>query len=516
MKLTIDTASGVLSKEVDGERSEAPLYSREAFEAISREWVRVGWAANYYFTMTWFGRPILQLPEDLVRLQEVIYRLRPDVIIECGIYSGGSMLFHAGLCEAMGKGRVIGIDQRIDHETRAAITSHRLSLRIEMFEGNSVAPAIVDQVRSRVKPGEVVMVILDSNHTKAHVAAELNAYSPLVTPGSCIIAADGIMRDLIDVPGGDPAWTHDNPAAAALEFAAAHPELELKQPEWPFNRSDLRQNITYWPDAWLWRKQPPAAHHPLTPDEIREGIDRLGPWFYRFDFGNGLATMPAIPDAVVGIFETRLRMLESAVQQHFGARLHGIDCLDIGCHEGFYALAMASRVKHVTAVDARHENLNRARFVAQAMGVTNIDFQLGRVETLSGDQGRTYPLTLFLGLLYHVEDPMRCLREVAAVTGELCVIETQVVDDVEGFAEWGSREWTRPYHGIIAVIDEAGEFDAGNRETGVTPMATCPSPKALLYMLKRAGFRRAEILTPPPNAYEQHARGKRVVCAAWK
>jgi len=73
MKLTIDTASGVLSKEVDGERSEAPLYSREAFEAISREWVRVGWAANYYFTMTWFGRPILQLPEDLVRLQEVIF-----------------------------------------------------------------------------------------------------------------------------------------------------------------------------------------------------------------------------------------------------------------------------------------------------------------------------------------------------------------------------------------------------------------------------------------------------------
>ena len=111
---------------------------------------------------------------------------------------------------------------------------------------------------------------------------------------------------------------------------------------------------------------------------------------------------------------------------------------------------------------------------------------------------------------------MRCLRQVAAVTGEVCILETQVVDEVEGYAEWGSREWTRPYQGILAVIDETGEFDAGNRETGVSPMATCPSPKALMFMLKQAGFRRAEILVPPPDAYEQHARGKRVVCAAYK
>lgn len=255
----------------------------------------------------------------------------------------------------------------------------------------------------------------------------------------------------------------------------------------------------------------------VTPAEIRRGIEELGPWFYRFEFGAGLETTPAIPSSVVGIFDTRLRMVRSAVDAHFRDRVHDIECLDIGCHEGFYSLAMAAcGVKKVIGVDAREENLRRARFVARAMGAERIEFRQGRVETLARETGRTFELTLFLGLLYHVEDPMLCLRQVAAVTSELCLIETQVVDEVEGAAEWGSREWTRPYHGILALIDETGEFDAGNRETGVSPVATCPSPKALLFMLKHAGFRRAEILPAPPGAYEQHARGKRVVCAAWK
>jgi tRNA (mo5U34)-methyltransferase len=255
----------------------------------------------------------------------------------------------------------------------------------------------------------------------------------------------------------------------------------------------------------------------VTAAEIRQGIESLGPWFYRFDFGDGLQTTPAIPPAVVDIFDTRLRMVNSAIDAHFGDRLRDVDCLDIGCHEGFYSLAMARRgVRNVVAIDARPENLERARFVARAMGLDRIAYREGHVETLAGDQGRTFDLTLFLGVLYHVEDPMRCLRQVSAVTGELCVLETQVVDEVDGLAEWGAREWTRPYQGILALIDETSEFAAGNRETGVSPMATCPSPKALRFMLKQAGFRRAEILTPPSGAYEQHARGKRVVCAAWK
>lgn len=216
--------------------------------------MRVGWALAYYYTFTWCGQPILQLPEDLVRFQEVVSSLQPDVIIETGIHLGGSLLFHATLCEALGKGRVIGIDRSIDSDTRSALTSHRLSPRIAIVEGDSTAPATVAQVRNHVRPGESVLVILDSDHSCAHVARELEAYAPLVTPGSCIIATDGVMRDLADVPGGAASWIEDNPATAARQFLAHHPEFEMHPPAWRFNRGPLREAITYWPNAWLWRK----------------------------------------------------------------------------------------------------------------------------------------------------------------------------------------------------------------------------------------------------------------------
>ena len=253
MNLTINNDDRVVTVEHAGMHRDLPLYSREAFELISREWVRVGWALRYYHTFTWFGRPLLQLPEDLVRLQEVVYEVRPDVIVETGVFDGGSLLFHASLCEALGKGRVIGIDIEIRHGVPEALSEHHLAHRVTLLEGDSASDAMTAQVRAKIAPGEVVMVILDSNHTQAHVAAELEAYAPLVPVGSCIVAADGIMRDLSDVPGGEADWTHNHPAAAAQEFLARHTEFVMRQPEWKVNTSPLTQNVTYWPDGWLWR-----------------------------------------------------------------------------------------------------------------------------------------------------------------------------------------------------------------------------------------------------------------------
>jgi cephalosporin hydroxylase len=153
----------------------------------------------------------------------------------------------------MGRGRVVGIDIEIRPHNREAVEAHELFSFITLVEGSSVAPDVVARVHSLVKPGESVLVLLDSNHTRQHVSDELEAYHDLVTPGSYIVATDGSMGDLADVPRGRPEWTWDNPTAAAAEFARRHPEFVVEQPEWPFNESDLTENITHWPGAWLRR-----------------------------------------------------------------------------------------------------------------------------------------------------------------------------------------------------------------------------------------------------------------------
>ncbi|WP_136416253.1 CmcI family methyltransferase [Herbaspirillum sp. ST 5-3] len=253
MKLILDTEAKTLIEEQNGVVRQFDLYSKEAFECLSRQWVRVGWNQKYQYTFSWMGRPIIQLPEDMIRIQEVIYRVKPDVIIETGVAHGGSLIFYASLCKAMEKGRVIGIDIEIRPHNRKAIEAHELFGYITLVEGSSTGADIVSKVKAMVKPGETALVILDSNHTKQHVADELEAYCDLVTPGSYIVATDGIMFDLHDVPRGAADWSWNHPTAAAAEFAQRHPEFVIEQPSWPFNESGLTDNISHWPGAWLRR-----------------------------------------------------------------------------------------------------------------------------------------------------------------------------------------------------------------------------------------------------------------------
>ena len=254
MKILIDTEDKILSVDDAGKKKSIPLYSKEAFELISHQWLKVGWNQKYPYTFSWLGRPIIQLPEDIIRIQEVIYRLKPDVIIETGVAHGGSLILYAGLCKVMGKGRVVGIDIEIRPHNRKAIEAHELSSYIALIEGSSTDASIVGEARKIVRPGEQVLVILDSNHAKKHVADELEAYCGFVTPGSYIVATDGSMKDLHDVPRGMPDWSWNHPTAAAAEFVLKHPEFVLEQPVWHFNESELTENITHWPGAWLRRK----------------------------------------------------------------------------------------------------------------------------------------------------------------------------------------------------------------------------------------------------------------------
>lgn len=253
MKLIIDTEINTLVLNDAGVERTLDLYGPEAFEVLSRQWVRLGWNQKYQYTFTWMGRPMIQLPEDVLRMQEVIHAVKPDVIVETGIAHGGSLVFYASLCKAMDKGRVLGIDIEIRPHNRAAIEAHPLANYITMIEGSSTDPDIVAQVKAQIGPSERVLVILDSNHTYDHVLAELRAYAELTSVGSYIVATDGIMYDLADVPRGEPSWATDNPTRAAADFASEDSRFVVKQPAWEFNESDLRDNITHWPGAWLRR-----------------------------------------------------------------------------------------------------------------------------------------------------------------------------------------------------------------------------------------------------------------------
>ena len=255
MKIVIDTTKNTLIQEFEEQSYLTDLNSKKSFEILSLLWLRVGWNLKYTYTFSWMGRPIIQLPEDMIRVQEVIYQVQPDLIIETGIAHGGSLVYYASICKAMGKGRVVGIDIEIRQHNRNALETHLLFPLITLVEGDSVSPEIVREVHSLVKPGEVVLIFIDSCHTKQHVLAELEAYHALVSPGSYVVATDGIMKDLYDVPSGKPEWAWDNPASAVVEFLEHHPEFILQEPTWPFNESELVKNVTHWPGAWLLRQE---------------------------------------------------------------------------------------------------------------------------------------------------------------------------------------------------------------------------------------------------------------------
>lgn len=252
--LKIDLERGLV--EVDGPTGAVthPIGSPEAFEWISRAWVRSGWDGKYVYSFAWMGRPIIQLPDDVLRMQEALYAVKPDVVVETGVAHGGSLVFYASLFRAMGRGRVVGVDIEIRPHNRKAIETHEMADLITLIEGSSTAASIVAQVKSQIHAGETVLVILDSNHSKQHVRDELEAYGPLVTSGSYIVATDGIMGDLVGAPRSQPDWGWNNPRVAAEEFLAAHPEFELAPPVFPFNEGTLSHRVTYWPGAWLRRK----------------------------------------------------------------------------------------------------------------------------------------------------------------------------------------------------------------------------------------------------------------------
>ncbi len=268
MKMIVDTDKEEVI--VDGQTHK--FHTAEAFRALSKAWIRSVFINKQVYTYTWMGRPIIQLPEDMFRTQEVIYALKPDVIIETGIAHGGSLIYYASLCKVMGKGRVIGIDIDIRPHNKKAILEHELTKDyITMIEASSIEVSTVEKVKAMIKPKETVFVILDANHTKDHVAAELRAYGELVTVGSYIVAADGIVSWLNvnnyevfrskltnEIPASAykcTEWSWNNPVEAVKEFVAHDKRFIIEQPAIRFNESNLAiaDMPTYFLSGWVKR-----------------------------------------------------------------------------------------------------------------------------------------------------------------------------------------------------------------------------------------------------------------------
>ncbi len=190
--------------------------------------------ARYSYNFSWLGRPIIQYPQDIVAVQELIWRIQPRVIVETGIAHGGSLILSASMlelnaaCGGPADARVVGVDIEIRPHNRAAIESHPMARRILMIEGSSTDPAVISAVEREVDGLAPVLVLLDSNHTHDHVLAELEAYAPLASVGSYCVVFDTIIEDVAPELLGDRSWGAGNsPKTAVREFLHTHPNFEI-------------------------------------------------------------------------------------------------------------------------------------------------------------------------------------------------------------------------------------------------------------------------------------------------
>ncbi|WP_295385482.1 cephalosporin hydroxylase family protein [uncultured Thiodictyon sp.] len=233
-------------------------------QSLSRIWSRETNRNRYTYNFRWLGCPIIQYPQDIVAMQELIWQVKPDLIIETGIAHGGSLILSASMlglldyCDAVEQGtvldptasrrRVLGLDIDIRAHNRAAIEAHPMSHRIDMIQGSSIAPEIVAQVHAIARDYPRVLVCLDSNHTHAHVLSELNAYAPLVTRDSYCVVFDTLIEDMpADIFPERPWGPGDNPKTAVWEYLKTHPEFEID------HQIDHKLLITVAPDGYLRR-----------------------------------------------------------------------------------------------------------------------------------------------------------------------------------------------------------------------------------------------------------------------
>jgi len=231
---------------------------------LTAEWINRANSHKYSYHFEYLGRPIIQYPQDVIAMQELIWKIKPDLIIETGIAHGGSLIFSASMlanldyCDAIEQGTmldpkapqrcVLGLDIDIREHNREAIEAHPMSNRIDMIQGSSIDPEVIAQVHEIANGYERVLVCLDSNHTHEHVLAELEAYAPLVSKDSYCVVFDTVVEDMPSDMFPDRPWgPGDNPKTAVWEYLKKHPEFEIDK------QMDHKLLISVAPDGYLKR-----------------------------------------------------------------------------------------------------------------------------------------------------------------------------------------------------------------------------------------------------------------------
>ena len=237
------------------------------------------------------------------------------------------------------------------------------------------------------------------------------------------------------------------------------------------------------------------------------------PWFYEFDLPDGRTTESYLPVGVAQIHTTRLQMLLSALEPIVGEDWGGHSIIDIACHQGFFASHLARRGSPVLAIDARAEHIADTELIARAYGLPHLRAAQHDINTLRPADLGQFDVTLMLGLLYHIENPVGAIRLARALTKKVCIIETQVVPNMTGIVDWGSFQFQRPMVASFGIIDETAEVHAP--EASTTGICVTPSYEALLFLMGKLGFSRVERIPVPAGGYEQLASGKRVMVAGF-
>ena len=246
------------------ERNIKSLGQDHDVQALSRIWVREISRHKWAYNFRWLGRPAIQFPNDAWALQELIWDVKPDLIIETGIAHGGSLIFSASMLALLdmseaielgtvldpkiSKRKVLGLDIDIRQHNHEAIEAHPMSSRIQMIQGSSIAPEVIEQVKAVAKNYQRVLVCLDSNHTHDHVLAELEAYAPLTSAGSYCVVMDTAIEDMPEAMFPDRPWgPGDNPKTAVWEYLKTHSEFEIDK------SIDHKLLISVAPDGYLKR-----------------------------------------------------------------------------------------------------------------------------------------------------------------------------------------------------------------------------------------------------------------------